>query len=191
MSAIALDTFVCGLISTAALMDDLRVVGSRPDWTVFPMIELMLAIWVPYELLVDKIYSVRHWCGDVIISADVINWSTTVDAKQCGAKRRISSAPFEPDELISTSCFIIIVRFASDLDASHLDVAIDDLILFHLGFISQNFAILSEALAMPNLFRATLWQERVVVRSPFTLCFTTQSTPMPNRRHWDDSRVSV
>ena len=59
------------------------------------------------------------------------------------------------------------------------------------GFISQNFAILSEALAMPNLFRATLWQERVVVRSPFTLCLTTQSTPMPNRRHWDDSRVSV
>lgn len=61
----------------------------------------------------------------------------------------------------------------------------------YLGFISQNFAIHSEALAMPNLFRATLWQERVVVRSPFTLCLTTQSTPMPNRRHWDDSRVSV
>jgi len=63
--------------------------------------------------------------------------------------------------------------------------------MFLCGFISHSFAILSKTMAMPNLFRATLLKERVVVRSPFMLCLSTQSTPLPNRRHWDDLRVSV
>jgi hypothetical protein len=92
----------------------------------------------------------------------------------------------------SASSFI--VCFASDFDASHLNVPIEFhfvVIMFLCGFISHSFAILSKTMAMPNLFRATLLKERVVVRSPFMLCLSTQSTPLPNRRHWDDLRVSV
>ena len=88
-----------------------------------------------------------------------------------------------------------IVCFASDLDASHLDDPIEfhfAVIMFHYEVSkTHDFAIQAKQWEVPNLFRATLLQERVVVRSPFTLCLSTQSTPLPNRRHRDDLRVSV
>ena len=88
-----------------------------------------------------------------------------------------------------------IVCFASDLNASHLDdpIEFDFVIIMFRYEVSKphDFAIQAKQWEIPNLFRATLLQERVVVRSPFTLCLSTQSTPLPNRRHRDDLRVSV
>ncbi len=48
-SAIALDVFVWDVISTAALMLDLNIDASRPDWTDLPINELTRLMMRPYR----------------------------------------------------------------------------------------------------------------------------------------------